>query len=385
MSRPLLLDWGSHATPDAGRLAVCRHLMQGRTPDFAAAATRVPLPAVEAVAAELGWPNLDQCQRKARDAVRDLEERVRAASSTSPFAARRHAAPAPASRSRAATVRRSAGPQRPAAAVPARPPAPRPLSTPPAGIPLSEAARQVLNLPVDQVYPDPDNPRTELADIDDLAASMRTLGLLQPVVVRERPAAGGQQPGWILVMGHRRHAAALALGWSTIPALLYEGAAVDVLEAMLVENGQRVALDPIEEAKAIRRLAAAKRLTVAQVAARIGRSDTHVSGRLLLLDQLRGDEQDAVRAGDITVTAAVDLARRRASRATGGRGAVGGWHFSPIHPLAEQAHQTCVSAEHQRGQRLPGGMACGACWEQTIRADERSQALGGRSAAALAG
>lgn len=184
-----------------------------------------------------------------------------------------------------------------------------PVRTRPGGVP----ARILLDLPLDQVDPDPDNPRTHLGDVVELAESMHTTGLLQPILVRR---AGAR---FTVVAGHRRLAAARHLRWASIPAMIRRDIRPDdVLPAMLAENGVRTGLDPIDEAHALRRLAREQKLaTHEQIAARIGRSRRWVSDRLALLD-LTPQAQDAVREGATPLSRAAAQARDAAgtSRAT---------------------------------------------------------------------
>lgn len=221
-------------------------------------------------------------------------------------------------------------------------------------------------IPLDQVKPSPNNPRERLTDIDELALSMRECGLIQPIVVQRLKGETYQ-----IIAGHRRHAAAQRLKWTDIPAIIRRDMLPDEeLLAMLVENGQRAGLDPIEEARALKRLVA-QGMPQYEVAAKIGRSGAHVSLRLGLL-RLSIEEQEQVRAGHLKVTHAAEKAKvdagttRKRSKATDRA-----WHFSHTHPLATNAAARCNRLGHKTGRRVSGGIACGECWESVIRADER--------------
>lgn len=170
-------------------------------------------------------------------------------------------------------------------------------------------AQVMLNIPLNLIDSDPDNPRSHLGDLSDLIATMSTMGLLQPILVRRT----GQR--FTVVAGHRRLAAARRLRWPTIPAYIRRDLRADrVLEAMLIENGARRALDPIDEAQALRRLARESKLANhQQIAARVGRSRAWVADRLALLD-LPPEDQDRVRAGTLAIGAAA--ARARAATGT---------------------------------------------------------------------
>lgn len=230
--------------------------------------------------------------------------------------------------------------------------------------------QELLEVLVDELHPDPDNPRERLTEIEDLAASMRSAGLLQPIVVR-RDDTGRL----VVVAGHRRLAAAQHLGWTRVAVVVRRGMRADeVLAAMLIENGQRAGLDPIEEARALSRVKQDRKLgTDTLLAELVGRSLPHVTGRLALL-ALGADDQDAVRAGRISIAAATSKARVDAGRtrptAVGKKSAQ---HLSIHHNLARNAAARCQRLAHKaKGAASVGGMACGECWESVIRADERT-------------
>lgn len=218
--------------------------------------------------------------------------------------------------------------------------------------------RILVDVPIGDLHTDPDNPRSQLPDIDDLARSIHENGLLQALVARV------DHGRVVLVAGHRRLAALRRLGWTRIPVeVLRDIGPRDVLVAQLVENGQRCGLDPVEEALAIQELRRAQDLTVEEVATRIGRSPSTVTTRLALLD-LDTTTQTKVRAGLLPIgqaVAAVRSTREAKHKAT----AVRTWHFGDQHPLASQARQRCKKAAHT-SPLLAGGVACGPCWEAEI-------------------
>jgi len=216
---------------------------------------------------------------------------------------------------------------------------------------------------VEDLVADADNPRTELKDLDDLAASMREVGLLQPVVARD---AGGQL---VVVAGHRRLAAARIIGWTTVPCIVRPAMRPDeVLVAMLVENNQRADLDPIEEARAFQKLKSDHGWTDAQVGQHVGRSQPAVSARLALTYLTAGQQED-VRTGALLVRDAVVKGRAAAGR-TRRSDALTGWHFGRDHHLASRARAACLELKHPRSRQL-AATACGECWEAVIRDDER--------------
>jgi ParB family chromosome partitioning protein len=143
--------------------------------------------------------------------------------------------------------------------------------------------------------PNPHQPRRHWDDalLEELAASIREHGVLQPVLVTET------LDGYQLIAGERRVRAARLAGLERIPALIRQLAADDQLEIALVENLQRADLDPIEEALAYRQLIDEFGLTQERVAERVGRARTTVANTLRLLD-LHPTVQAAIGEGRIT-------------------------------------------------------------------------------------
>lgn len=232
-----------------------------------------------------------------------------------------------------------------------------------------------LAIPLSELHASPNNPRDRLQDIEELAMSIAENGLIQPIVVQKIPGHDGFQ----IVAGHRRAAAARRLGMVKVPCIVRRDMLPDEeLLAMLVENGQRANLDPIEEARALHKLKAGG-LTDAQIARKVGRSIATVSSRLMLLT-LPAHEQDAVRAGHYTLGHATSLViadrdqqRRLANpiaRPVGRpKGAKTRPYFGDQHPLARSARAVCSCI----GRPKISGIACGPCWELVIRADASSQ------------
>jgi ParB family transcriptional regulator, chromosome partitioning protein len=145
------------------------------------------------------------------------------------------------------------------------------------GAPPAELAQ----LPVDHVHPNPKQPRRRFdhETTAALAESVRSQGLVQPVVVRSR-AAGGYE----LIAGERRWRAAREAGLETIPALVRETGDRDALLFGLVENVAREQLTPVEEARAYALLVDEFGLGLGEIAERVGRSKPAVSNRIRLLD-----------------------------------------------------------------------------------------------------
>ena len=149
---------------------------------------------------------------------------------------------------------------------------------------------------VDSVTPNPRQPRRAFDDesLDELAASITEVGLLQPVVVR---SLGGSR--YELVMGERRWRASQRAGLDYIPAIVRETRDTDMLRDALMENLHRQQLDPLEEAAAYQQLLDDFGATHEQLAQKIGRSRSHISNTLRLLNLPPG-VQKRVAAGVIS-------------------------------------------------------------------------------------
>ena len=153
----------------------------------------------------------------------------------------------------------------------------------------------VIDVPLARITPNPFQPRRHMDDagLDELAASIREHGVLQPVLVTET------LDGYQLVAGERRVRASRLAGLERIPALIRQLADRDQLEVALVENVQRADLDPIDEATAYRQLIDEFGLTQERVADRVGKSRSSVANTLRLLD-LHPDVQAAIAEGRIS-------------------------------------------------------------------------------------
>ena len=151
-------------------------------------------------------------------------------------------------------------------------------------------------VPIDAVRPNPHQPRNAFneEELAELAASIATHGVLQPIVVRGT-AAGGYE----LVAGERRLRAARMAGMTQIPAVIRDSTTNELLELALVENVQRADLNPIEEASAYRELIDGFGLTHEIVAQRVGKSRVAISNALRLLD-LAPETRGAIIAGRIS-------------------------------------------------------------------------------------
>lgn len=149
---------------------------------------------------------------------------------------------------------------------------------------------------VESITPNSRQPRTTIDEdaLDELAASITEVGLLQPVVVRKAGA-----DSYELVMGERRWRASQRAGLTVIPAIVRETQDDDMLRDALMENLHRQQLDPLEEAAAYQQLLDDFGATHEQLAQKIGRSRPHISNTLRLLN-LPPAVQKRVAAGVIS-------------------------------------------------------------------------------------
>ncbi len=155
----------------------------------------------------------------------------------------------------------------------------------PTAVPIRREPHAENSAPLEAISPNPYQPRATFEDsgLDELAASIREKGVLQPLVVR-RAGEGRYQ----LIAGERRFRAAQRAGLSTVPVVIREADDGEALELALIENLQRENLNPVEEARAYDRLAAEFGLSQEEIARRVGKSRSAITNALRLL-QLPAD------------------------------------------------------------------------------------------------
>jgi ParB family chromosome partitioning protein len=140
----------------------------------------------------------------------------------------------------------------------------------------------VRSVAVEMLEPSPFQPRgaMNLEALEELTASIRARGILQPLLVRPHPAEHGR---YQIIAGERRWRASQAAGLHEIPVLIREFTDADAMAAGLVENLQRQDLNPIEEAEGFRRLLDEFGVSQEQVGQAVGKSRVHISNTLRLL------------------------------------------------------------------------------------------------------
>ena len=131
-------------------------------------------------------------------------------------------------------------------------------------------------VPIDQVDPNPDQPRQAMGDLAELISSVTEKGIIEPLVVRQRGAR------YQIIAGERRYQAAVQVGLRELPVVVREVDDTEVIELALIENLQRKDLTPFEEAEALHGLADACGYTHEDLARRLGKSRTAVTESLAL-------------------------------------------------------------------------------------------------------
>jgi len=146
-------------------------------------------------------------------------------------------------------------------------------------------------LPIDQIDPNPNQPRQVMGDLSELMASIAEKGIIEPIIVRRR----GQR--FQIIAGERRYQAAVQVGLTEVPVVIRDVDDVEVIELALIENLQRKDLTAFEEAEALAQLSD-HGLTHDQLAKRVGKSRTAIT-ESLALNQMPEDVRNLCRLADI--------------------------------------------------------------------------------------
>ena len=152
-------------------------------------------------------------------------------------------------------------------------------------------------IPIDQIVPNPWQPRSDFdaEALAELTDSIRTLGIIQPLTLRQTGPSSYQ-----IISGERRFRAARAAGLARVPAYIRQADDAAMLEMAIVENIQREDLDPIETALSFQRLIDECNLTQEAMALRVGKKRTTIANSLRLL-KLPEEMQKALKTGRISV------------------------------------------------------------------------------------
>ncbi len=155
-----------------------------------------------------------------------------------------------------------------------------------------------MEIAIDRIIPNPKQPRRTFveAELEELAESIRTKGVIQPILVRTDPANAEM---FEIIAGERRWRAARRAGLTVMPAVVREMDDREMLEIAIIENVQRSDLNAVEEAEAYKSLIDRFGRTQESVAQQVGKSREHVSNTLRLLN-LPEDVREHVREGRLT-------------------------------------------------------------------------------------
>ncbi|HGG64699.1 MAG TPA: ParB/RepB/Spo0J family partition protein [Rhodobacteraceae bacterium] len=154
-------------------------------------------------------------------------------------------------------------------------------------------AEQIV--PIEKIAPNPDQPRRDFPaqDMDDLAASIKEKGVIQPLIVRVK------SDGYEIVAGERRWRAAQMAKLHELPVIIRDYTDTEVLEIAIIENIQRADLNPVEEAAGYQQLMDKFGHTQEKLAAALGKSRSHIANLMRLL-QLPKEVLDLLKDGKLT-------------------------------------------------------------------------------------
>jgi ParB family chromosome partitioning protein len=161
-------------------------------------------------------------------------------------------------------------------------------------------------IPVDQIRPNPDQPRKALGDLRELTESIRQKGVLEPLLVRFVP----REDCYYIISGERRYHASRAAGLREVPAIEKMADDAETLEIALIENIQRKDLTPFEEADGLHRLAEQFDYTHDDVAKKIGRARSSVSEILMLRNIPEPIRKKCVEHGMLAKTLLLQIAKQ---------------------------------------------------------------------------
>ncbi len=166
----------------------------------------------------------------------------------------------------------------------------------------TERARSQRRVPIEFLAPNPKNPRRIFSDaeLDELAASIKQRGIIQPVVVR---AVRGAKDSYEIIAGERRWRAAQRAGLHDVPIVAIEASDSEALELAIIENVQRTDLNPLEEAGGYQALATEYEHSHDEIAKIVGKSRSHITNTLRLL-KLPETVKAYINAGKISAGAA---------------------------------------------------------------------------------
>lgn len=160
---------------------------------------------------------------------------------------------------------------------------------------LPQERRDPEELSIDEIVPNPDQPRKEFSEISmqELAQSIKNHGIIQPIVVKRR----GEQN--VIVAGERRWRAATIAGLEKVPVRFFHGDDEDILQVSLIENLQREDLSPLEVAATLQEIMKELSITQEEIASKVGWSRSAVANKVRLL-RLPDGPMELLRQGKLT-------------------------------------------------------------------------------------
>lgn len=207
--------------------------------------------------------------------------------------------------------------------------------------------RGFRRVPIDQIHPNPDQPRRRFAEtaMEELAASIREKGVIQPLIVRPDPK---RPDDFQIVAGERRWRAAQLAQLHDLPVVIREFSDTEVLEIAIIENVQRADLNAMEEAAGYRQLIDRFGHTQDKLAQALGKSRSHIANMMRLL-ALPEEIQDSVRGGQLsagharallTATDPIGLARKTIAN---------GWSVRDVEKLAKPGNTSPKTTPRSTG------------------------------------
>lgn len=230
-----------------------------------------------------------------------------------------------------------------------------------------EAAKAgVQELSLSDIRPNPYQPRSTFRpeELKALADSIKEQGILQPVLVVK--SKGG---GYELISGERRLRAAQSLGWRNIPAVVKESAtSKEMAEWAIIENVQRDDLNPLEEARAYKRLVDEFQMTQEDVAQKVGRERSTVANSLRLL-KLPKEVQGLLERGELQMghaRALLALDSAEAQKSIGQKAASEGWSVRAVEKAGQQ-HADDMGGARRKATRRGSNVEMAAIEEKMRR------------------
>ena len=198
--------------------------------------------------------------------------------------------------------------------------------------------RTLKRVPIDRINPNPDQPRRRFTQtaLDELAASIREKGVIQPLIVRPDP---NRPDAYQIVAGERRWRAAQQVQLHELPVVIRDFDDIEVLEIAIIENVQRADLNAMEEAQGYRQLIDRFGHTQEKLAQALGKSRSHIANMMRLL-ALPDEIQDLVRGGQLTAGHARALLTVNDPMALARKAVANGWSVRDVEKQAKPRRAT---------------------------------------------